>query len=80
MSGRSDVLTTYEPENIIQPIYSGGNVALDAEGRILATCLEEDAIITDFHTGQILCRIEGVRLAQWPDLYETKDVSRTAKA
>ena len=79
MSGRSSIVTTYEPENIIQPISSGGDIALDREGKVLATCLEEDAMITDFGTGQILCRIEGVRLVELPSPYETETVSRMAK-
>lgn len=52
-------MTTYEPENVIQPIYTGGDVALDREGRILATCLGEEVVITDLGTGELLARIEG---------------------
>jgi len=61
MSFRKKLTTTYEPERTIQPIYTGGDVALDDEGRILATCLGEDALLTDLNTGQLLARIEGVR-------------------
>lgn len=59
MSSRTRIVTTYEPEHVIQPIYTGGDVALDREGRILATCLGEEAVITDLSTGELLSRIEG---------------------
>ncbi|KAL8781807.1 MAG: hypothetical protein Q9203_000092 [Teloschistes exilis] len=51
--------TTFEPEKVIQPIYTGGDVVLDREGRILASCLGEEAVLTDLHTGQALARLEG---------------------
>ena len=60
MSSRPKLITTYEPERVIQPIYTGGDVALDREGRILATCLGEEALLTDLGTGELLARIEGV--------------------
>lgn len=61
MSSRTKIITTYEPERTIQPIYTGGDVLLDREGRILATCLGEEALLTDLDTGELLARIEGVR-------------------
>ena len=61
MSSRTKIITTYDPERTIQPIYTGGNVSLDREGLILATCLGEEALLTDLATGQLLARIEGVR-------------------
>lgn len=51
---------TYEAEKVIQPMYTGGDVALDSEGKILATCLGEEALLTDLSTGDTLARIEGV--------------------
>ena len=60
MFSRSSYTTTFEPERTIQPIYTGGDVVLDKEGRILATCLGEDALLTDLCTGESLARIEGV--------------------
>lgn len=60
MSVRTKLTTTYDPERTIQPIYTGGDVALDREGRILATCLGEEALLTDLGTGELLARIEGV--------------------
>ena len=60
MALRTSTVTTFEPERTIQPIYTGGDVALDQEGRILATCLGEDALLTDLGTGEQLARIEGV--------------------
>ncbi|KAF6235840.1 hypothetical protein HO173_006035 [Letharia columbiana] len=59
MSVRKKLTTTYDPERTIQPIYTSGDVALDREGRILATCLGEEALLTDLGTGELLARIEG---------------------
>ncbi|KAL8914606.1 MAG: hypothetical protein Q9171_000787 [Xanthocarpia ochracea] len=59
MALRNNALTTFEPERIIQPIYTGGDVALDREGRILATCLGEEAVLTDLDSGRALARLEG---------------------
>ncbi|KAA6407489.1 MAG: WD40 repeat protein [Lasallia pustulata] len=59
MALRASTVTTFEAERTIQPIYTGGDVALDQEGRILATCLGEDALLTDLGTGEQLARIEG---------------------
>ena len=60
MSSRNKVVTTFEPEHVIQPIYTGGDVALDKNGHVLATCLGEEAVLTDLRNGQLLARIEGV--------------------
>lgn len=59
MTTRIKTGTTFEPENVIQPVYTGGDVSLDSEGQILAACLGEDALLTDLRTGQVLARIEG---------------------
>lgn len=55
--------TTFEPEHVIQPIYTGGDVALDGTGHILATCLGEETIITDLRTGALVARVEAVSSA-----------------
>lgn len=60
MSFKSRIVTTFEAEQIIQPIYTGGDVSLDGEARILATCLGEDVVLTNLATGANLARIEGV--------------------
>ncbi|KAI9795356.1 MAG: U3 small nucleolar RNA-associated protein 13 [Piccolia ochrophora] len=59
MSTKATVATTFDPENVIQPIYTGGDVALDETGRLLASCVGEDVLLTDLATGQQLGRIEG---------------------
>ncbi|KAF2649482.1 WD40 repeat-like protein [Lophiostoma macrostomum CBS 122681] len=59
MAQRAAVKTTYEIARTIQPIYAGGSAALSADGRILAACLGEDALLTDLTTGATLARIEG---------------------
>jgi U3 small nucleolar RNA-associated protein 13 len=61
MAQRTAVKTTYEVGRTLQPIYSGGSVSLSADGRVLAACLGEDALLTDLTTGKELARIEGVR-------------------
>lgn len=61
MSYRKHLTTTYEPERTIQPIYTGGDVALDKDGQLLATCLGEEALLTDLVSGELLARIDGVR-------------------
>lgn len=60
MASRIAVKTTFEAEKVIQPIYTGGGVGLDGSGHVLATCLGEDALLTDIRTGEQLARIEGV--------------------
>ena len=66
MAGKAPYKTTFEPEHTIQPIYTGGSVALDQTGRILATTLGEDALITDLNSGRELARIEGVSEISMP--------------
>jgi hypothetical protein len=60
MATKAPYQTTFEPEHTIQPIYTGGSVALNQTGHILATTLSEDALLTDFTTGRQLAKIEGV--------------------
>lgn len=60
MALRSSVATTYDVGRTIQPIYTGGDVGLSNDGRVLVTCLGEEALLTDVDTGQILARVEGV--------------------
>ncbi|KAF2156830.1 WD40 repeat-like protein [Myriangium duriaei CBS 260.36] len=82
MALRAETKTTYEPERVIQPIYTGGSVALSQDGTILATCLGEDALISDLNTGEHLARIEGdgdiiTTLALAPDASYLVVCSRT---
>lgn len=51
--------TTYEVDRTLQPIYSGGSLALSEDGRILAASLGEDVLLSDLTTGKELARIEG---------------------
>jgi len=61
MAFKAEHKTTFEPNKIIQPIYTGGSVALSQDGRVLASCLGEDVLLSDLATGEHLARIEGVR-------------------
>lgn len=60
MATKAPHATTFEPEHTLQPIYTGGSVALDQSGRILATTLGEDVLLTDLNSGKQLAKIEGV--------------------
>lgn len=55
-----NVKTTFEASRILRPIYTGGSTSLDAKGRLLATCVGEDALIVDLATGNQLASLEGV--------------------
>lgn len=56
------IKTTFEASRTIRPVYTGGSTALDASGRLLATCVGEEALIVDLETGDQLVSLEGVRL------------------
>lgn len=60
MSSRTKRLVTFAPAKVIQPIFTRGNVVLSQDGRVLASCLDEDVLLTDLTTGAELARIEGV--------------------
>ncbi|PWY93658.1 small nucleolar ribonucleo protein complex subunit [Aspergillus sclerotioniger CBS 115572] len=53
------VKTTFEASRTLRPIYTGGSTALDASGRLLATCIGEDALVVDLETGDQLASLEG---------------------
>jgi U3 small nucleolar RNA-associated protein 13 len=59
MASKAAYKTTFEVDKVIQPIYTGGSVAIENSGQILATCLGEDALLTNLNTGKQLARIEG---------------------
>lgn len=59
MVRRAENATSYAPDRVIEPIFTGGDVALDRDGRLLATCLGEEVLLTDFVTGRHRARIEG---------------------
>ncbi|KAG9232625.1 WD40-repeat-containing domain protein [Amylocarpus encephaloides] len=59
MANKAPHQTTFEVQRTIQPIHTGGSVALDNSGCILATTLGEDALLTDLNTGRQMARIEG---------------------
>jgi U3 small nucleolar RNA-associated protein 13 len=60
MAYKAEFRTTFEPSRVIQPIYTGGSVSLSQDGQILASCLGEEALLTNLNTGAHLARIEGV--------------------
>lgn len=59
MAQNTRTKTTYETTRVIQPIYTRGNIALSQDGHTLASCLDEDVVLTDLRTGEELARIEG---------------------
>ncbi|KAG9196673.1 putative U3 small nucleolar RNA-associated protein 13 [Alternaria panax] len=56
---RAAVKTTYDVGRTLQPIYSGGSLALSDDGRILAASLGEHVLLSDLTNGQELARVEG---------------------
>ncbi|EED15266.1 small nucleolar ribonucleoprotein complex subunit, putative [Talaromyces stipitatus ATCC 10500] len=56
---RISAKTTFEASRTLHPIYTGGSTSLDASGRILASCVGEDALIVDLTTGDQLASLEG---------------------
>lgn len=54
------VKTTFEASRTLRPIYTGGSTALDASGRLLVACVNEDALVVDLETGDQLAALEGV--------------------
>lgn len=68
--------TTFDVQRVIQPIYTGGSVSLDRTGRILATCLGEEVLITDLNTGKQLARIEGVCMGDMDCFYGADALTR----
>ncbi|OHF02823.1 WD repeat domain-containing protein [Colletotrichum orchidophilum] len=59
MASKQPLKTTFEPERVIRPIFTGGSVALDNGAKILATPLGEDVILTNPSNGKHLAKIEG---------------------
>ncbi|KAK3068646.1 U3 small nucleolar RNA-associated protein 13 [Teratosphaeriaceae sp. CCFEE 6253] len=59
MALRAETKTTFEPAHVIQPIYTGGAVALSEVGSLLASTLGEEVLITSLETGAHLARIQG---------------------
>ncbi|KAJ5485049.1 hypothetical protein N7539_005037 [Penicillium diatomitis] len=53
------VKTTFEASRTLRPIYTGGSTSLDSSGRILLTCVGEDALIVNLETGDQLASLEG---------------------
>ncbi|KAK0719927.1 WD40-repeat-containing domain protein [Lasiosphaeris hirsuta] len=59
MATRTAPKTTFEVSNVIQPVFTGGSMAMDNGARILASTLGEKALLTELATGCQLADIEG---------------------
>ena len=59
MATKQTTKTTFEVNNVIQPIFTGGSVALENGARILASTLGEAAVLTELSTGRRLAEIDG---------------------
>ncbi|KAH8891296.1 WD40 repeat-like protein [Thozetella sp. PMI_491] len=59
MATKLALKTTFEADKVIQPIFTGGSVALDNGAKLLATTLGEDAVLTNLTTGRHIAKIEG---------------------
>ncbi|KAJ2975837.1 hypothetical protein NUW58_g8247 [Xylaria curta] len=72
MAAKAPFKTTFAASEVIRPIFTGGDVAIENDARIFATTLGEDAILTDIKTGKHLAKVEGVcspghaTLPTWP--------------
>ena len=60
MSLRNVETVTFEAEKVLQPIFTGGDVSIDAKGQILAASLGDQVVLTNVQNGEMLVRIEGV--------------------
>jgi U3 small nucleolar RNA-associated protein 13 len=60
MATKFNMQTTFSPVKTIQPIFTGGDVALEGSGRLFATCVEDAVLLLNLDTGEPLARIEGV--------------------
>jgi U3 small nucleolar RNA-associated protein 13 len=60
MARNVQIKSTYDSAKAIRPIFTRGSVALTQDGRVLASCLDEDVVLSDLHTGKELTTIEGV--------------------
>ncbi len=65
MAAKLPYKTTFDVDQVIQPIFTGGSVSLDNGARLLATTLGEDAVLTDLATGRLFAKIEGVSSASF---------------
>lgn len=68
MATKQQYKTTFEVDQVIQPIFTGGSVSLENGARILASTLGEDAALTDLTTGKLFAKIEGVRHLSEPQV------------
>ncbi|KAI9892917.1 MAG: U3 small nucleolar RNA-associated protein 13 [Vezdaea aestivalis] len=59
MDGRVSKSVTFDAVKSIQPFYTGGAAVLDRVGRILATSLGEEVVLTDLSSGDQVESIEG---------------------
>ncbi|KAL9617430.1 MAG: hypothetical protein Q9160_007787 [Pyrenula sp. 1 TL-2023] len=59
MATKVGTRTTFEAAKVIEPIYTGGNVCVDASGKILATCVDEDVLIVRNDDQHVLATVEG---------------------
>ena len=59
MATKIAIKTTFEPTRTIEPISTGGEVAADASGQWLATCVDDDILIIHLETFEVRIRIEG---------------------
>ncbi|KAI1342011.1 WD40-repeat-containing domain protein [Xylariaceae sp. FL0016] len=59
MANKAPFKTTFDPSEVIRPVFTGGAVAIENGARILATSLGEDAILTDLKTGKHITKVDG---------------------
>lgn len=59
MATKVGVQTTFEATKVIEPIYTGGDISVDASGRLIASCVDEDILIVNIKDQEVLTTLEG---------------------
>ncbi|RDB29306.1 putative U3 small nucleolar RNA-associated protein 13 [Hypsizygus marmoreus] len=58
-TGRPKLKTAFKNVRSIGPLYTGGPVAITADGKRIVTCVSENILLTDISTGVEICRFSG---------------------
>ena len=59
MASKQPLKTTFQEDQVLRPIFTGGSVSIDKDAQILATTIGENALLTELATGRHLGQIEG---------------------
>lgn len=65
---------SFKKGRVIAPLYTGGPVSASHDGRMLVTCVGEEAILTDIEQGIQIARFTGVRFFELSHLISLTDL------